>query len=398
MISTQTAASSVVVMEWVCGGGLRHVPVGDIPSGLRAEGQAMMLALVQGLAAAGCHVRVPLDTRLVDAAAVQRLSPAVQVEAVRDVPPRDYLHVWCDVSQDCDCAWLVAPETDGVLCQAACALRRCGVRLLTADAAFLEAASDKRLTAAAWHTHHIPHPPCIGLDQINSRWVADHCPKNNDGGDTADARWIVKPADGAGCDGLQMITTQQLWSMRQAACPTATGDLAAAEAAAPSKLLVQPWVTGVAASCAAMIDAGGQAHWMPVVSQDFDTSASGRLHYRGSTLPLPHVTSGVPYELFNRCLGALPGTPRGWIGLDLVFEPQCQQWTIIEINPRCTSSLVGLAAAYQGNLVGDCWRLQQGTLEQLPGHFTAHRFRLPPTDSLHPVVQRQATEIHHQHR
>jgi predicted ATP-grasp superfamily ATP-dependent carboligase len=71
-------------------------------------------------------------------------------------------------------------------------------------------------------------------------------------------------------------------------------------------------------------------------------------------------------ELANRALTSMPSVV-GYVGVDLVLgsEPNGQEDAVIEINPRLTSSYIGLRAAAQSNLADAMWRIAQGDLPQI---------------------------------
>ena len=62
-------------------------------------------------------------------------------------------------------------------------------------------------------------------------------------------------------------------------------------------------------------------------------------------------------------VAALPSTI-GYVGVDLVLgrEPHGSEDAVIEVNPRLTTSYVGLRAAAQANLAEAMWRIAQGEL------------------------------------
>jgi hypothetical protein len=66
-------------------------------------------------------------------------------------------------------------------------------------------------------------------------------------------------------------------------------------------------------------------------------------------------------NLGKRALAALPAT-RGYVGIDLILgrDPQGGEDFVIEVNPRLTTSYVGLRAASQANLADAMVRVAMG--------------------------------------
>ena len=66
----------------------------------------------------------------------------------------------------------------------------------------------------------------------------------------------------------------------------------------------------------------------------------------------------------------------GWVGIDLIISPDQTQATILEVNPRLTTSYVGLrrwvkggGTALANGLLQSLW---PGTPEPTNGHFWTH--------------------------
>jgi predicted ATP-grasp superfamily ATP-dependent carboligase len=80
-------------------------------------------------------------------------------------------------------------------------------------------------------------------------------------------------------------------------------------------------------------------------------SHDGRFSYLGGRLPLAPELADRAVGLGRRALGALPSA-LGYVGIDLVLgaDPAGAADYVIEVNPRLTTSYVGLRAASRTNL------------------------------------------------
>lgn len=381
----QTASGSIAVLEWISGGGLLDQPLGNIPASLRREGCAMLQTLVTGLAAAGFQVLVPVDQRLFEAEQISGLAAVAQVIPLTHEQGPPELRGWHELSTRCTWTWLVAPELADQLPKLASALRSSGGQLLNASHDFLWDASDKRRTAERLLAAGVPHPPTCALSGISPEWLETahavayaqlgvsfaHSPLA-----TQERRWCVKPADGAGCVGLQILGTAELLKLcteaKQINSDNQTNQVSHADQASLGALIVQPWLTGSAASCSLFVDPTGKRWWLPLVSQDFDSAHA----YLGCTLSAPQLPQRVSASELEPAIHALRGQPLGWIGLDLLFEPTSQKFWVIEINPRCTTSMVGLAEAYQGELIRELCSWQATDLQLQLNRFAPSVYRL----------------------
>jgi predicted ATP-grasp superfamily ATP-dependent carboligase len=84
----------------------------------------------------------------------------------------------------------------------------------------------------------------------------------------------------------------------------------------------------------------------------------------GGELPLSAGLAERASALAERALAAMPMTV-GYVGVDLVLgrEPDGSEDAVIEINPRLTTSYVGLRTAATSNLADVMWRVGQGDLQ-----------------------------------
>jgi predicted ATP-grasp superfamily ATP-dependent carboligase len=89
----------------------------------------------------------------------------------------------------------------------------------------------------------------------------------------------------------------------------------------------------------------------------------------GGELPLSAGLAERASALAERALAAMPVTV-GYVGVDLVLgrEPDGSEDAVIEINPRLTTSYVGLRTAATTNLADVMWRVAQG--ESQPVEFS----------------------------
>ena len=315
----------ILVHEFVSGGGLSGRAA---PASLAREGRAMRDALVADLARLDGHrLIVTLDPRF-----PLRLVPP-RVETV--VLPRGDDGRLDALLRSADAAWLVAPETRGCLEGLAARAEGAGTRLLGPGAAAIRRAADKARLPALLARHGVPHP--------ETRVVAGR------GGLREAARElglpvVVKPARGAGCEGVVLARS--------------LGELdAAARGASPrDRLLVQSLVRGTPASVSLL------ANGRRAVALGLNGQALGpgrRFAYRGGRTPLEHPLKRRAVALARRACRALGGL-RGYVGVDLVLGDAAA--VVIEVNPRLTTSYLGLRAALPPNLAGLALAACQGRL------------------------------------
>lgn len=309
----------IFVGEYVCGGGLAGRALEQVPNGLRTEGAAMLRAIVTDLSEVAETV-VPIDPRL-----EIRTEATEVVEICTDQP---LWGQWIKAAQSCDAALIVAPENDGVLAKAAAMLRAGGIDVIASSGDFLRVACDKLQTAKVLHAAGVAHPLYMAL---SDRRMEDDLAEFD--------RFVVKPRDGCGTQEIQTFDS-----------------LDEARAHLEDGLLLQAWMPGRAISIALIASTNHQT-FLPAVDQKLDHSTC---EYAGGQGPLDDELQRRATALASRAIAAMPPMPRGFVGLDLLIGERVSEDCVIEINPRLTTSYVGLRKMINGNLAARLFDLETG--------------------------------------
>jgi predicted ATP-grasp superfamily ATP-dependent carboligase len=303
----------VFLYEWVTGGGLVEQP-GRLPPSMLAEGSAMISALAADFAALpGVRVTAFRDMRLDDLP----LDGCEVVEIESASQRRDQFD---RLAAAADWTMVVAPEFDCILRDALRRVRSAKGRMLNADDEFVALASNKHLTAEHLRRCGIPTPCGRLLEADALRLPADF-------GYPA----VLKPVDGAGSQHTLLV------------------DGAADEPPPyPWPRRLERYCRGRAASVAALCGPG-HIRMLPPCWQRL--SEDGRFAYRGGATIAEASVANRADSLAHRALAAMPPA-RGFVGVDLVLGDDAAETSdyVIEINPRLTTSYVGLRAAVVENL------------------------------------------------
>jgi predicted ATP-grasp superfamily ATP-dependent carboligase len=220
-----------------------------------------------------------------------------------------------------DWTLVIAPEFAGILAERCRWVEAAGGRLLGPASAAVRLAADKLLLAGHLERCDIPTP--------RTQLLADFLSQRH-----AAFPVVCKPRYGAGSQ-----ATVRARDPRElpALCP-----------GSPDSLVIQPFVPGLAVSVAFLI---GPRQTMPLLPCRQDVSPDGRFHYLGGSLPLPPALAERARRLARRAVECVEGL-RGYVGVDLVLGEQADgsRDVVIEINPRLTTSYVGLRALAVTNL------------------------------------------------
>lgn len=313
--------------EWATGGGLVDAP-GTLPESLVREGTAMLGALAADLVRiADCRVTVLRDPRVLTLA----LPGCTIVDVLSAESHRDEFQ---RLAAAADATLLIAPEFDQILEKAAGQVAACGGRLLGPSPEFIRTAADKHRTCDLLNRAGVAVPEGVVLEP------EEPLPKD------FSYPAVLKPVHGAGSQDTQVVA-----SPHDTPSPYAW----------PRRL--EQYKPGLAASVALLCGPAGRVLLTPCKQR---LSEDGRLRYLGGALPLAAGLAERAAALSERALAALQPTC-GYVGVDLVLgrDPNGTEDYVIEVNPRLTTSYVGLRAATESNLAEAMWRVAQGESVQI---------------------------------
>lgn len=263
----------------------------------------------------GARVVMTLDDRFEDEAgpwATARVGPGQEEER------------FLDLAVEADYTILIAPETGGVLARRTRALERAGVTLLGSSSEAIELTGDKLRLAAHWTQRGIVTPECRIVRP------AEGLPED------LSYPAVLKPVDGAGSVDTYLIPSAALLPEGALGMPQA---------------LLQPWVRGVPMSASFLVAVGGWPTLIGVGRQWVRLKEGRRFVYRGGTVPFP----GAPEDpMLRRALSVVPGL-RGFVGLDFLWDEEARRVTVLEINPRPTTSLVALVHRLPPGALARAW-------------------------------------------
>ncbi|MCH2401871.1 MAG: ATP-grasp domain-containing protein, partial [Pirellulales bacterium] len=144
---------------------------------------------------------------------------------------------------------------------------------------------------------------------------------------------VIKPVDGAGSLGLERL---ELPVTDHPAVDT------------PDQWHVEAWVAGVPASVS-LLCRGQETIVLPAGQQCFSEGLHG--HYLGGRMPLSQPWRDRAERLAQKAIRALPGA-WGFVGVDLILgnAEDGSHDVVLEVNPRLTTSYVGLRELLDQNL------------------------------------------------
>jgi tyramine---L-glutamate ligase len=347
----------IFVYEYICGGGLAGRP---LPESLAQEGWAMLASIVEDFARIqGCEVLAMLDDRFagrpLSASHIQLITPTIERELI------------AKLSGESDWSLIIAPETDGVLLDRVRWVEQAGGRLLGPSSAAVAVASDKIECARVLRQAGVP---VVGGESVDLALLVRSS-------EQIQYPIVLKPRDGAGSQATFLIHNS---------IELASAAARARQELPASEFMVQPYVRGIAASVSLLI---GWQRPIALPPAEQLLSDDGRLRYCGGRLPLDPTLAGRAVSLASRAVAATPGV-RGYVGVDMVLGSKISNFkseisdfksqisdlksqisdsksqipgpndVIIEVNPRLTTSYVGLRRLARANLAERLVRVAAG--------------------------------------
>jgi tyramine---L-glutamate ligase len=332
----------IFLYEWATGGGLVEEP-GGLPTSIIREGTAMIGALAADLMRIpGCRVSALRDPRVLHLA----LHGCDVVDAISTSSHNEEFE---RLASEADATILIAPEFDRILLKAANRVMASGGRLASPSPEFIRTTADKDRTCRTLSAAGVATPDGVVLEADQALPADFVYPA------------VLKPVDGAGSQDTYLVSSAY-------DAPPAY--------AWPRRL--EAYVPGLPASVAVLCGPSGFEVLAPCMQRISD---DGRLRYLGGELPLTSGLAERARMLARHTISALPAAV-GYVGVDMVLgsDPNGTEDVVLEVNPRLTTSYVGLRAAAQSNLARAMWQICQG--ESISIEFSDRRIEFDTTGNV----------------
>lgn len=300
----------ILLFEYISGGGLNRE---SIPQSLLREGDSMLRALFDDLRQIpGIHLSVMRDARF-DA----RFAMKAQAEVIWVEPHDDFDDRWRYSIQRVDAVWPIAPESGRVLERLCAEVREARKILLNSPAEAVALTASKLQTLTCLEAARIGVMPSLRLVDFRDQFSGP---------------WVIKPDDGAGCEGIRLVRELKELDLLQVQESART-------------MLIQPYVEGCAMSISALFRNGEalllSCNRQLIVQRDAGFSLAA------CTVNVRLADFGIFVELVNAIARAIPNL-FGYVGVDLIYAEG--KVKVLEINPRLTTSYTGLSLALHRNV------------------------------------------------
>jgi tyramine---L-glutamate ligase len=328
--------STVLVYEFFTGGGC---PAGDLPDGLSFEALGMLWALLTDFRQWGSvRTITALDPRFEEQVPGlnRNTLPADEVVMAWQGGHRE---IYRSLLKRCDAAIIIAPETDDILAQLTSQAELSGIPVLGSGASAVAMAGNKAVCHQLFCKANLPTPKTHAVSFIAALEAAQEM----------NYPLVIKPIDGVGSEGVCLVDRFSEVAATLAIVRRVTSR---------DEILLQSFTAGAHVSVSLLI-AGGRC--LPLSLNHQLIEAGSPFRYLGNEIPFEHISGRCGMELACAAAGLIQGL-KGYVGVDLILKEESAE--VIEINPRLTTSYVGLRQIAQVNLAQAIW--EACTNEVLP--------------------------------
>lgn len=314
----------ILLLEYITAGGLCGQP---LPDSLLREGLLMRDALLSDFSEiADVEILTTYDVRV-------GLPKYANVAVPMDVTS-NAAAVWQALLHTCDVALVIAPESDGVLSKLTQLVDSAGVKNLGSMLHAVDLSSNKYKTYHALKNAHIlTVPTYTAREFLHPDFFNQHRSLN----ESFSYGYVIKPIDGAGCEDTMYfvdITALQSWLCESQ------------QSTQLDRLIVQPYQPGIPASIS-MLCKGGAAWVLSCNQQLIEMHAlNGPIQYKGclvNGLSLQHDA----FTKLAQTIAAAIRDLNGYVGVDVIINDD--HIYVVEINPRITTSYIGLRESLKCN-------------------------------------------------
>jgi len=307
---------NLLIVEYASGGGYANQ---KLSSSILSEGYAMLRSLIADCKAAGHNVTALLDSRL------KEFNPPNQADRIFSVTsPAEFSAKLTEQAKVADAVYVIAPESGQVLENLVQDIENSGGTALSCSVEAIKRVSNKMKTNETLKKMELKVPETVLLDIHETADVIEQLTKE------LGYPLVFKPLDGVSCGGLSIVKDAD-------AIAGAVKKLAYESTG--KQFIAQKMIKGKTASVS-VISTGDKAVAITLNGQ-FVTlgSPDEESEYLGGIVPFEHSMEKEALRAAEKAVEAAEGL-KGYVGVDMILTDEGP--VVMEINPRLTTSYVGL--------------------------------------------------------
>jgi predicted ATP-grasp superfamily ATP-dependent carboligase len=314
---------NLLIFEYVSGGGYANQ---KLSASILSEGYGMLRSLISEFKAAGHNVTTLLDSRL------KSFNPPNEADQTVSVPsPYELSAKLKELSGVADAVYVIAPESGQVLEKLVENIESSGGTSLNCEIGAIKRVSNKMTAYETMKKIGLKVPETVLLDIHEKTENIKRLTKK------LGYPLVFKPLDGVSCGGLSLVKDE--------------GDITeavkkVAHESMSKQFIAQKVIRGKAAS-ACVISTGDKAVAV-TLNRQLVTLASPdeESGYYGGAVPFNHSLEKEALRAAERAVEAVSGL-KGYVGVDIILTNE--EPVVLEVNPRLTTSYVGLTRVVNFN-------------------------------------------------
>lgn len=307
---------NLLIYEHISGGGYTNK---KIPASILSEGYGMLRSIISDFKAAGHQVTTLFDSRLIS------FNPNIKADKIVSISSSEELdEKFRKLSVAADAVYVIAPESGQVLEKLVENIESSGGTYLNCQIDAIKRVSNKMTTYEALERRGVKVPETLMLNT--------HEKTGNIKRLTKDLGYplVFKPLDGVSCSGLSLVNDE--------------GDIGAAlkkvaRESLRNHFIVQKLIKGKGASVC-VVSSGEKALAVSLNKQLVTLAPpDGESKFHGGVVPFDHGLEEEALTAAQRVVKSIGGL-KGYVGVDMVLAKEGP--VVIEVNPRLTTSYIGL--------------------------------------------------------
>ena len=311
----------ILVSEYFSGGALSR---SSLTTHLLVEGYAMAYFLAIDFFASKIDVTLTLD---------YRLSPShteLGLKIAKITPNEGYMKKIVELASHFDYTVIIAPSQSNTLAKILTILEDRGISLINSKSATVSKVANKYYVYKVLKIKNI-NVPLSEVAQSNDIDCIRKIAKD------LGFPVVIKPICSDGSEDVFLIRTRNHLS-------TVLGHI---KNLPNREILIQEFVSGIPASLSLLVNESGKTVVMSINKQNILIDpTSGKMTYIGGHTPLCYVNDEIK-KLANLIVESFSGL-KGYVGIDVIINRDGIY--VIEINPRLTTSYVGLRRVLNENV------------------------------------------------
>lgn len=256
----------------------------------------------------------------------ERLPVPINVEQSQVVNKTDDVwEIWQEAIEQVDYVWWIAPETDQILLSLTENTLAMGIPVIGCGVNAIKISSSKWHTAQFLQYHQVETIPTSYYAEWRDSLGAEL------GVESGFDSWVVKPNDGAGSENTYCFennTTLIAWFND--------------DKTRKNQYVIQPYIKSESASLCLLVQ--GEQVTLLSCNRQLIYIQNGEFRYLGTEVNGLQRYHVLCEEVVRKIQLAMPGL-QAYVGVDVLIDAANQKVKVVDINPRITTSYIGLSEA-----------------------------------------------------